>query len=74
MSSALVPDGQLNLFGKVTTLVFRFAHSKKPFSGELSDTYLLTAIAEPLNRIAPTITPLKNLLERVTRKFVIAIF
>ena len=31
-------EGQDNLFGKVTTFVFLFAHSKYPFAGVLSET------------------------------------
>ena len=62
-SSAVVPAGQTSLFGKVTAPVFLFAHNKYPFSGEFVATYLLTAIAEPLKKKAPTIRPITNFPE-----------
>jgi hypothetical protein len=62
ISKAFVPEGQINLLGKVTALVFRFAQSRYPFSGVLSETKLLRAIAELLKTTAPTMTPAINLL------------
>jgi hypothetical protein len=49
------------LLGKVTAFVLMFAHSKYPFSAVLVAMYLLTAIAEPLNKSEPINKPIKNL-------------
>jgi hypothetical protein len=38
-----------------------FAHNRYPFSAVLVAMYLLTAIAEPLNKSEPINKPIKNL-------------
>jgi len=56
-SRAVVPLGQLSLFGNVTALVLLLAQRRYPPSGVLSETYLLYATEVPLKSVAPIMIP-----------------